>query len=106
MASLPAPVPTLAPPAAYGVVLEGRVAEVGSLYVASDVSLMASMTTCLAAADCGTGATTTSCTSKVCVGYIPTTPPVTASTSYCASCLYAGATNRLGLRPPAWPVRT
>ena len=99
MALAAAPVPTLAPPAAYGVVLEGRVAEVGSLYVASDVSLMASTTTCLAAADCGAGALI-SCTSKVCVGYAPAPPPVTASTSYCASCTYAGATNRPGLGDP------
>jgi hypothetical protein len=99
MASLPAPVPTLSPPAAYGVVLDGRVAEVGSLYVASDVSRMASMTACLAAADCGTGATI-SCTSKVCIGYSPPSPPVTASTSYSASCTYTGATNRLGLGGP------
>lgn len=96
MVSLPAPVPTLSPPAAYGVVLDGRIAEVGSLYVASDVSLMASMTTCLATADCGG----LSCTSNVCMDYFPPTPPVTASTSYCASCTYAGATNRVGLGGP------
>ncbi len=84
MALAAAPVPTLSPPAAYGVVLEGRVAEVGSLYVASDVSLMASMTTCLAAPDCGG----LSCTSSVCVGYIPPTPPVTANTTFCAPCLF------------------
>jgi hypothetical protein len=84
MALAAAQVPTLSPPAAYGVVLEGRVAEVGSLYVASDVSLMASMTACLAAADCG-GA---SCTAKVCNGYNPPLPPVAAGTSYCAPCTF------------------
>jgi len=44
----------LAPPSAFGVVLQGKVAEVGSVYVVSDLSVSFSARECVAAADCGT----------------------------------------------------
>jgi hypothetical protein len=79
-----APVPTVAPPLVYGVVLLDRVAEVGSVYVTSDTTILASMMACRVSADCGG----LSCTASSCVGLVPTPPPVTASISFCASCLF------------------
>lgn len=85
-AAAAAPVPTVGPPTAYGVVLQGRVAEVGSVYVASDTTILASLTSCAVAGDCGGLA----CSARSCVGFVPVTPPVTAATTFCAACLYAG----------------
>jgi hypothetical protein len=82
--SAAAPVPTVSPPQVYGVVLQGRVAEVGSAYVASDPTILASMLSCRDVADCGGLA----CTASSCVGLVPTPPPVTANTTFCASCLF------------------
>jgi hypothetical protein len=90
-----APVPTVSPPLVYGVVLQGRVAEVGSVYVASDSSILASLTSCAAAEDCG-GLT---CSAGSCVGYVPVVPPVTAATTFCAACLYDGLDSQTALPP-------
>ena len=81
-----APVPTVGPPPVYAVVLQGRVAEAGSAYVTSDVTIQASMTSCRSSEDCGGLA----CTASSCVGMVPAPPPVAASTTFCAGCLYAG----------------
>jgi hypothetical protein len=91
-----APVPTVSPPLVYGVVLQGRVAEVGSAYVASDTTILASLTSCRDGGDCGGLA----CTASTCVGLVPTPPPVTATTTFCAACLYEGLDSQTGL-PPA-----
>ncbi len=91
-----APVPTVGPPPVYGVVLQGRVAEVGSAYVTSDAALLASMTSCQVSGDCGGLA----CTDGTCVGLVPVPPPVSATTPFCAACLYAGLESQTGL-PPA-----
>jgi len=91
-----APVPTVSPPLVYGVVLQGRVAEVGSVYVASDTTILASLTSCTVAGDCGGLA----CSAGSCVGYVPVTPPVPAATSFCAACLYDGLDTQTAL-PPA-----
>ena len=91
-----APVPTVGPPLVYAVVLQGRVAEVGSVYVASDSVVAASLSACRASADCGG----LGCSAGRCVGYVPKLPPVTAATTFCAGCLYAGLDTRTGL-PPA-----
>lgn len=91
-----APVPTRAPPAAYGVVLDSRIAEVGSLYVSNDLSLLNSKTTCLVASNCGG----LSCTAAVCMDYLPPTPPVAAGVSWCAPCTYSGSVNAPGLGGP------
>jgi hypothetical protein len=90
-----APVATVGPPLVYAVVLQGRVAEVGSVYVASDTSVAASLSACSASADCGG----TSCSAGRCVGYVPKLPPVTAATTFCAGCLYAGLDSQTGLPP-------
>ena len=79
-------VPTVGPPQVYGVVISGKVAEVGSVYVASDTTIFAALSTCRGSADCGG----TACTASLCVGRVPTPPPVTAGTNFCAGCLYAG----------------
>jgi hypothetical protein len=91
-----APVPTVSPSALHGVVLQSRVAEVGSLYVASDTSIMASMTACRDSGDCGG----LSCTSNTCVGLVPTPPAVTAGTTFCARCLYDGLDQVAGFGSP------
>jgi hypothetical protein len=89
-----APVPTVAPPQVYGVVLEGKVAEVGSVYVASDSTILAALSACRADADCGG-----TCSANVCVGRPPVPPPVTAGINFCAGCLYVGR-NPQTLAPP------
>jgi hypothetical protein len=91
-----APVPTVPPPPSYAVVLLGRVAEVGSIYVASDTTILASMTSCRDSGDCGGS----SCAASTCVGLVPTPPPVTAGTTFCASCLYDGLKQGPGLGGP------
>ena len=91
-----APVPTVSPPALYGVVLQGRVAEVGSAYVASETSILASLTSCRDDGDCGG----LSCTANSCVGLVPTPPPVPAGTTFCAPCLYGGIQTGPGLGAP------
>jgi hypothetical protein len=73
-------------PLVYGVVLEGRVAEVGSVYVAADTSILASRLSCRVDGDC---VGTSPCSSNVCQGMVPP-PPVSASTTFCAGCLYQG----------------
>jgi hypothetical protein len=80
-----APVPTVSPPLVYGVVLEGRVAEVGSVYVASDTTILAALSACRVDADCGGP-----CSNNTCVGRPPVPPAVPASASFCAACLYEG----------------
>jgi hypothetical protein len=79
-----APVPTVGPPQVYGVVISGKVAEVGSVYVASDTTIVAALSTCRGSADCGG----TACSASVCVGRIPTPPPVAAGTSFCPACQF------------------
>ena len=90
-----APVPTVSPPLVYGVVLQGRVAEAGSVYVASDTTILASLTSCRSGDDCGGLA----CTASTCVGLVPVPPPVPASTDFCAGCLYAGLDLQTGAQP-------
>jgi hypothetical protein len=79
-----APVPTVAPPAVYAVVLEGRVAEAGSVYVASDATLVVARTSCRDSADCGGSA----CAAGVCPGRSPGPPPVAAATTFCTPCRF------------------
>ncbi len=90
-----APVPTVGPPQVYGVVISGKVAEVGSVYVASDTTIFAALSTCRGSADCGG----TACTANLCVGRVPTPPPVTAGTNFCAGCLYAGRDTQTAAPP-------
>jgi hypothetical protein len=80
-----APVPTVSPPLVYGVVLEGRVAEVGSVYVASDTTILAALSACRTSADCGG----TACSANACVGRTPVPPPVTAAANFCPSCSFS-----------------
>jgi hypothetical protein len=91
-----APVPTVGPPAAYGVVLKDRVAEAGTVYVASDTTILTALTACRDASDCGGLA----CTASTCVGLVPALPPVTATTTFCAPCLYDGAGQAPGFGAP------
>jgi hypothetical protein len=79
-----AQVATVSPPQVYGVVVSGKVAEVGSVYVASDTTIVAALSACRADADCGG----TSCSASSCVGRVPVPPPVTAGTSFCPACLF------------------
>ena len=88
-------VPTVGPPLVYGVVLNGRVAEAGSVYVASDAIILASLTSCRNSGDCGG----LGCSAGACVGYVPVIPPVKASTTFCAACLYAGLDLQTGAQP-------
>jgi hypothetical protein len=82
-----APVATVSPPPVYGVVLDGRVAEVGTTYVISDTTILASLVGCQTGGDCGASFP---CSGGICQGRVPTPPPVTASTTFCAVCLYEG----------------
>jgi hypothetical protein len=60
----------IGPPAATGVVLDGKVAEVGSVYVVSDLTIAFSARECQAATDCGASGQSPSavptCTSRQC----------------------------------------
>ncbi len=80
----PAPVPTVSPPPVYGVVLRERVAEVGSTYVTSQITVQASMTSCRDSADCG-GFT---CSASACQGMVSAGPTVAASTPFCQPCRF------------------
>jgi hypothetical protein len=79
-----APVPTVGPPQVFGVVISGKVAEVGSVYVASDSTIVAALSTCRSDADCGG----TTCSASSCVGRVSTPPPVAAGINFCPSCLW------------------
>ena len=95
--SLPRPAAgaPIGPPAATGVVLDGKVAEVGSVYVVSDLTIAFSSRECQAAADCGTR-TGLACSSSQCfdcaggqaAGCIPLQPAPTPSAAipFCPAC--------------------
>jgi hypothetical protein len=77
----------LRPPAATAVVLAGQVAEVGSLYVVSDLVKLLSRLACVTVDDCGG----LSCSAGSCQDYSP--PDVDnagAGVSFCAPCAFTG----------------
>jgi hypothetical protein len=90
------------PPAATGVVLDGKVAEVGSVYVVSDLSISFSARECVATTDCGPplgAAVTPTCSGRQCFVCFegtagqggtcsPLTPPATPSAAipFCPAC--------------------
>jgi len=78
----------LAPPAAFGVVILGKVAEVGSVYLVSDLAVQGSIRECVTAADCG-GLT---CAARQCLDYQPK-PGAGATLPFCTACSYSAAGN-------------
>lgn len=91
----------LKPPVATAVVLSGQVAEVGSVYVVSDLVTFSARVACLAAPDCGGSA----CVAGSCGDYAPPgLGNAGAGVTFCAPCTFqAGAAGQscaagLGLR--------
>ncbi|MBL0275183.1 MAG: hypothetical protein IPQ24_03610 [Anaeromyxobacter sp.] len=77
----------LRPPAATAVVLSGQVAEVGSLYVVSDLAVLQARLACAAPDDCGGQA----CSAGSCQDYAPPdSGNAGAGVPFCASCAYIG----------------
>lgn len=95
--SLPRPAAgaPVGPPAATGVVLTGKVAEVGAVYVVSDLTVAFALRECRAAGDCGAKAGL-QCTGRQCFdcatgqtgGCIPLQPPPAPSAAipFCPPC--------------------
>ena len=91
----------LRPPAATAVVISGRVAEVGSVYVVSDLVVLQSRLACATVDDCGKLA----CDAGACQDYTPPDAGAAgAGVSFCAPCTFNDATG-VGGCPSAGATR-
>jgi hypothetical protein len=104
LATVSTPGIPVGPPASYGVVLNGKVAEVGSVYVVSDLVVSFSSGECRVASDCGTDSggsgqpgTTFQCNASQCFGCFASAGPpicspirpslgVAGSVPFCGAC--------------------